>query len=188
MAGYRSSGAIFFGLKMLKAGKVELVNNLVDELKGAKSFALVNYTGLNVKAQQDLKRRLNEVGGRMVVVKNTLLKRAIEAAGLSKDAATDEILSGQTAIVLATEDAIAPIQVLGKFAKEFEFPKFKVGIVEGSFQNETNLVKLSTLPGRDALLGQVLGSLVSNLYTLVGTLQNPLQTLVYTLDQKAKQG
>ncbi len=149
---------------------------------------LVNYTGLNVKAQQDLKRRLKEAGGRMVVVKNTLLKRAIENAGLDKETSTDEILSGQTAIVLAYDDPIAPIQALGKFAKEFELPKFKVGIVEGSFQNADALNKLSILPGRDALLGQVLGSLVSNLYGLVGTLQNPLQTLVYTLDQKAKLG
>ncbi len=173
---------------MKKAEKVELVKELINTLQDAKSVVLVNYTGLNVKSQQDLKRRLKEAQSRMVVVKNTLLKRAIETAKLDVGIATDEILSGQTAIVLADNDPIAPIQVLGKFAKEFELPKFKVGIVEGSFQNETDLVKLSTLPGRDALLGQLLGSLMSNLYGLVGTLQNPLQTLVYTLDQKAKQG
>ncbi len=171
---------------MLKAGKVELVKDLVSELKSVKSFVLVNYTGLNVKAQQDLKNRLKEANGRMVVVKNTLLKRAIEAAGLPKETSTDEILAGQTAIVLATEDPIAPIQALGKFAQEFDLPKFKVGIIEGSFQNSESLVKLSTLPGRDILLGQVLGSLMSNLYGLVGTLQSPMQALVYTLNAKAK--
>jgi large subunit ribosomal protein L10 len=186
MAGHRSSGAIFFGTNMLKAGKVEMVKELTEELKSAKSFVLVNYTGLNVKAQQDLKRRLNEVNGRMVVVKNTLLKRAIESAGLDKESSTDDILAGQTAIVLASEDPIAPIQALGKFAKEFDLPKFKVGVVEGTFQDSESLVKLSTLPGRDALLGQVLGSLVSNLYGLVGTLQSPMQQLVYTLNAKAK--
>lgn len=173
---------------MLKAGKVTLVNDLVKELEVAKSFVLVNYTGLNVKAQQELKHRLNAVGGRMVVVKNTLLKRAIENAKLDTKATTDEILSGQTAIVIADEDPVAPIQALGKFAKEFDLPKFKVGVVDGSFQESEALIKISTLPSKDVLLSQVLGSLMGSLYGLVGTLNSPMQSLVATLDAKAKQG
>lgn len=170
---------------MYKAEKVTLVDNLVEELKDAKSLVLVNYTGLNVKSQQELKRRLKEVNGRMVVVKNTLLKRAIERAKLDNQMATDEILQGQTALVIADEDPIAPIQTLGKFAKETELPKFKVGVVEGSFQNSEALAKLSTLPGRDALLGQVLGALIAPEYGLVGTLQGNIQKLLFILKQKA---
>jgi large subunit ribosomal protein L10 len=170
---------------MLKAEKITLVDNLVAELKDAKSLVLINYTGLNVKAQQDLKKRLKEVGGRMVVVKNTLLKRAFASAKIDDEMATDEILSGQTALVIADEDPIAPIQVLGRFAKEQELPKFKVGIVEGTFQDSESLAKLSTLPGRDALLGQVLGALILPEYGLVGVLQGNLQKLVYILKQKA---
>lgn len=173
---------------MKKLEKVKLVEELVTELKEAKSVVLVNYTGLNVKSQQELKTRLNAVGGRMVVVKNTLLKRAIATAKLTDAEVGDDILNGQTAVVIAEDDPIGPIQALGKFAKEFELPKFKVGIVEGTFQDTASLSKLSTLPGRDVLLSQVLGSLMSNLYSLVGTLQSPLQALVYTLDQKAKKG
>jgi len=170
---------------MLKAEKVTLVDNLIAELKDAKSLVLINYTGLNVKAQQELKKRLKEVGGRMVVVKNTLLKRAIESAKINDKMATDEILSGQTAMILADEDPLAPIQVLGKFAKENELPKFKVGIVEGTFQDSESLAKLSTLPGRDALLGQLLGVLMSPEYGLLATLQGNLQKLVYVLKAKA---
>jgi large subunit ribosomal protein L10 len=170
---------------MLKAEKVTLVDNLIAELKDAKSLVLINYTGLNVKAQQELKKRLKEAGGRMIVVKNTLLKRAFTAAKIDDKMATDEILSGQTAIVLADEDPLAPIQALGKFAKERELPKFKVGIVEGVFQDSESLAKLSTLPGRDVLLGQLLGVLISPQYGLVGTLQGNLQKLVYVLKAKA---
>ena len=65
---------------MKKAEKVTLVENLTKELEDAKSVVLVNYSGLNVKGQQELKRRLKEIGGKMVVVKNTLLKRAGESA------------------------------------------------------------------------------------------------------------
>lgn len=170
---------------MKKAEKVTLVDSLTEDLKGAKSLVLVNYTGLNVKAQQELKKRLNAVDGSMVVVKNTLLKRASEAAKLDSGMVKDEVLQGQTALVIARVDPIAPIQVLGKFAKEFELPKFKVGIVDGSFQDEASLSKLSMLPGRDVLLGQLLGSLVSGMYGLVGTLQSPMQKLVYILKTKA---
>lgn len=171
---------------MLKAQKVTLVDNLIAELKDAKSLILVNYTGLNVKSQQELKKRLKEVGGRMVVVKNTLLKRAFESAKIDNKIATDEILSGQTALVIADEDPIAPIQTLGKFAKENELPKFKVGVVDGTFQDSETLIKLSSLPSRDVLLGQVLGALMSPMYGLTGTLNGNLQKLVYILDQKSK--
>lgn len=171
---------------MKKLQKVELVKNLTEELKEAKSLVLVNYSGLNVKAQQDLKSRLKEVGGRMVVVKNTLLKRAGESAKLDKNLMEDSILTGQTALILASADALAPIQVLGKFANEFDLPKFKVGVIDGSFQDEAALTILSTLPGRDALLGQLLGSLMSGMYGLVGTLSNPMQGLLYTLHNARK--
>ncbi len=171
---------------MKKAEKVLFVDNLKEELKGAKSLVLVNYAGLGVKAQQDLKSRLSEVGGKMIVVKNTLLKRAAEATGIDKEILKEEVLSGQTALVVGSDDPVAPIQVLGKFAKEFEVPKFKVGVVDGSFQDSKSLSKISNLPGRDALLGQVLGSLMGLEYGLTATLQGNLQKLVYILDQKSK--
>jgi len=170
---------------MKKAEKVFFVDNLKAELKDAKSAVLVNYAGLSVKAQQELKLRLSEVGGKMIVVKNTLLSRAAESAGFkSKD--LEGVLVGQTALIIATDDAVAPIQVLGKFAKEFEIPKFKVGMVDGSFQDSQSLSQISNLPGRDALLGQVLGTLMGLNYGLVGTLNGNLQKLVYVLDQASK--
>lgn len=171
---------------MKKADKITFVEGLTKELKDAKSLVLVNYTGLDVKAQQELKHRLNAVGSRMVVIKNTLLKRAAKEAKLDENITTDTVLSGQTALVIATEDAVAPIQVLGKFTKEFEKPKFKVGIVEGSYQDESSLLTLSTLPGRDVLLGKVLGALMAPEYGLVGTLNANMQKLVYILDQASK--
>lgn len=170
---------------MKKQDKVTFVDNLAQELQGAKSIVLVNYSGLGVVAQQDLKAKLSEVGGKLLVVKNTLLKLAGEKAKIDKDALTDTVLSGQTALLLADNDPVAPLQVLGKFAKEHETPKLKVGIIEGSFQDEASLAKLSTLPGKDVLLSQLLGSLMSNMYQLVGTLQNPMQKLVFVLNSKA---
>lgn len=171
---------------MNKQQKVKLVEDLATELKNAKSIVLINYSGLSVKAQQDLKKRLKEADSRMLVIKNTLLKRAGSQSGISDKVLTDTVLSGQTALVIGTGDPIAPIQVLGKFAKEADVPKFKMGVIEGSFQDTDMLTKLANLPGRDALLGQILGSLMSLNYGLVGALNGNLQKLVYVLDQKAK--
>ena len=165
---------------MKKAEKITLVSSLADSLREAKSVVLVNYTGLNVKTQQELKKRLKEVDGHMVVVKNTLLKRAIELAKIDDKIATDEILSGQTALIVGAKDPIAPIQILGKFAKENELPKFKVGIIDGIFQDEASLTKISTLPGRDALLGQLLGSLLSGMYGLVYLTKSDATISLYT--------
>lgn len=171
---------------MKKAEKVFFVDNLKAELKDAKSVILVNYAGLAVKPQQELKSRLSEVGGKMIIVKNTLLSRAAESAGFNNKDLEGDVLTGQTALIIATGDAVAPIQILGKFAKEFEVPKFKVGVVDGSFQNSESLNKISNLPGRDALLSQVLGTLMGPEYALVGTLNGNLQKLVYILNQASK--
>ena len=179
---------------MKKQEKIFFVENLTEELRLAKSVVLINYAGLSVKAQQELKKRLKEVGARMLVVKNTLLKRAGEAAKVDKEILTDSVLTGQTALVISEDDPIAPLGVLGKFAKEFDsgagysVPQFKVGLVEGSFQDTDALKKLSALPGKDALLGQLLAALMTPSYGLVGTLNANLEKLVYVLTTKAKGG
>jgi len=170
---------------MKKQEKIFFVENLTEELRSAKSVVLINYAGLSVKAQQELKKRLKEVGAKMLVVKNTLLKRAGEAAKVDKEILTDSVLTGQTALVISEDDPIAPLGVLGKFAKEFEVPQFKVGLVEGSFQDTEALKKLSALPGKDALLGQLLGALMSPSYGLVGTLNANMQKLLFILKSKA---
>ena len=159
---------------MKKAEKVLFVDNLTAELSSKKNFVLINYTGLTVKSQQELKKRLKEVGAKMLVVKNTLLKRASETAKLDKEILTDEILSGQTALVISEGDPISFIQVIGKFTKEFSVPQMKVGIIDGLFQNSLFLSQISILPSKDVLLSQLLGVLSGN-----------LQKLVYVLSQKA---
>lgn len=170
---------------MKKAEKTLFVDNLTAEMKSAKGLIVINYSGLNVAAQRELKDRLKEVDAKMVVVKNTLLKRAGEAAKIDKGILEDSVLTGQTALVVSGGDPVSAIQVLGRFAKEYEVPQLKVAVIEGIFQDTTSLVKISTLPGREALLGQVLGTLISSPYGLVGVLNANMQKLIYVLKSKA---
>jgi large subunit ribosomal protein L10 len=168
---------------MKKSEKTFFVDNLAEELKSASSIVLVDYAGLGVKAQQDLKKRLKKVNATMVVVKNTLLKLAGAKATLEKEILEDSVLSGPTAMVITEGDPIAPLQILAKYAKEFELPQLKVGIIDGSFQDKVNLIALSSLPSKDILAGQVVGAIAGPIYGLLGTLQGNLQKLVYILNE-----
>ena len=170
---------------MKKAEKPLFVDNLTEELKAAISLVLVDYSGLSVKLQQDLKKRLKTVGAKIVICKNTLFKLAGKQAKLDEQALSDTIIEGPSALVITEQDPIAPLQILAKFSRENSLPQFKVGIVEGKFQDKEALTTLSTLPSKDALLGQVIGSAASPLYGLIGTLEGNLQKLVYILKQKS---
>lgn len=172
---------------MKKGQKTFFVENLAEELKSANSAVLINFAGMGVKTQQDLKKRLKEIDAKMVVVKNTLFKLAGEKAKLPSETLSDSALTGQTALIITDKDPISPLQVLAEFTKEFEVPQLKVGVIEGFFQNEEELTKLSKLSGKDGLAAQVLGAIASPMYGLVGTLQGNLQKLVFVLNEAKNQ-
>ena len=171
---------------MRKQEKTFFVQNLTEELKSASSVVLVDYSGIGVKMQQDLRKRLSEVNAKMFVVKNTLFKLAGKAARVSKDVLSDTVLAGPVAVVITEHDPIAPLQTLGKFAKEFDIPQMKVGIIDGSFQDKDNLITLSKLPGKEALLAQAVGTIAQPMYGIVGVLNANMQRLVFILDKYSK--
>lgn len=173
---------------MNKQNKKDLVINLTPELKASSSIVFVNYTGLSVSLQQQLKQQLKAIDSDMVVVKNTLIKIAAKDAGLPEDVLSDEVLSGQTALILTKADPIAPIQVLGKFVKTNQIPQFKVGVIEGKFQDKEALLKISTLPSKETLYAQVVGSIMSPMSGLVGTLNGNMQKLLYVLKEVSTRG
>ena len=172
---------------MKKGQKTFFVENLAEELKSANSAVLINFAGMGVKTQQDLKKRLKEVDAKMVVVKNTLFKLAGEKAKFPNETLNDSALTGQTALIITDKDPVSPLQVLAKFTKEFEVPQLKVGVIEGFFQNEEELTKLSKLSGKDELATQVLGAIASPMYGLVGALQGNLQKLIFVLNEAKNQ-
>lgn len=173
---------------MKKLEKKLFVENLTEELIIAKSIVLIDYSGLSVKAQQELKKRLKDVGGRLIVVKNTLLKLAGKAAKLSNEILTDKVLSGPTALIISDEDPLSPLQILYKFSQEKGVLNLKVGIIENAFYDKESITKIASLPGREVLLGQLLGSLTEPKYQLVGTLNSNLQKLLYILKEVSKNG
>jgi len=170
---------------MKKTEKKSLVEKLSQSFKDAKSVILVDFTGMNIVAQNELKKRLKKVSSKLVVAKNTFIRIAAQDAKLPKEIADDKILSGQTAIILGNEDPVSPIQSAGKFASENESLKFKGGILEGAFQDKDSLVAISKLPSKEVLVGQTVGSIAGPMYALISNLQGTIQELLGTLMAKA---
>lgn len=169
---------------MNKQDKKQVVEKLTKDFTQAKSLSFIDFAGLNIVAQQTLKKELKKVQAKMLVAKNTLIKLALRDSKQPKEAEGEGILSGQTAVVLGTDDPISPIQVIGKAAGQNESIKFKAGVLEGVFQDKESLIAISKLPGKDTLVGQVVANIASPMYMLVSNLQAGVQELLATLSAK----
>ena len=183
---------------MKRSEKVKLVENLIPLLSSAKSIILTDITGIRVNDQNRLRRMMREVDAKLLVVKNTLLSRALNQISNfkfphSKDSGQailnlQSSLSGQTAIIVSQTNEVEPVQALGKIIRELDMPKLKVGVISGNIYDESALVRISKLPGREVLSAQVVGTLASPLSNLIGTLQGNLQKLLFILNIRAQGG
>ena len=154
--------------------KQPIVQAIVDDITGAQAAVLVNYCGLTVAQDTELRKQLREAGVIYKVCKNTMMKRAFEGTDFAQ---LDEYLEGPSAIAISKEDATAPARIICKFAKTAEALEVKAGVVEGTVYDAAGVAELSKIPGREELLSKLLGSL-----------QSPITNLARVLNQIAEQG
>ncbi len=166
-------------MKATKAQKQETVTALVGRLKRAPTVYLADFTGLNVAKATELRRRLRAAGVEYVVVKNTLARRALDAAEVS---GLSEHLAGPTALVLAGADPVGAARVLAEFARENEKPAIRVGLVEGKALSTDQVKRLATLPSRPELLAQLGGAFQAPMAGFLGAMQGLLQMMVGALE------
>ena len=142
--------------------KVELKQPIVDEIKasleGAQGVVVVDYRGLTVEQDTQLRKQLREAGVVYKVYKNTLVKRAIAGTEFEPMA---EVLEGPNAIAICKEDATAPARVLANFAKTADALELKCGVVEGTYYDINSIQTIATIPSREELLSKLLGSMQS---------------------------
>ena len=138
--------------------KQPIVQEIAENIKDAQSVVVVDYRGLTVAQDTELRKALREAGITYKVYKNTLVKRAI--AGTEFESLTDS-LEGPNAFAISTTDATAPARVLAEFAKKAPKLEIKAGVVEGTFYDENGMKAVSAIPSRDVLLGRLLGSMQS---------------------------
>ncbi len=158
--------------------KVELkrpiVQAIADDIKDAQSVVIVDYRGLTVAQDTELRKQLREAGVIYKVCKNTMMKRAFEGTDF---AGLEEYLEGPSAMVVSKDDATAPARIICKFAKTAEALEVKAGVVEGTVYDAAGITELSKIPSREELLSKLLGSL-----------QSPITNLARVLNQIAEQG
>lgn len=142
--------------------KVELKQPIVEEIKGyvkdASSAVLVDYRGLTVAEDTELRKKLREAGVVYKVYKNTMLNFAFEDSDYAQLSGN---LEGPTAVAFGMEDATAPARVLLECAKTMPKLEFKAGVVEGTYYDQKGIQVIATIPSRDVLISKLLGSLQS---------------------------
>jgi large subunit ribosomal protein L10 len=170
---------------MLKTEKEQIVAELAERLRASDTLILADYRGLSVSELDEVRTKLLEHGARFSVVKNTLTKRAAEAAGVET---LVELLDGPTAIAFVGEgDMVAVAKTLNETSKRTKVLEFKGGILQGTPMAASQVVELAALPPADVLQGQVLGAIVGPLNAIVGLFAAPLQDLVGLLDARVEQ-
>ena len=158
--------------------KVELKQPIVEEISGAikdaASVVVVDYRGLTVAEDTQLRKQLREAGVSYKVYKNTLVSRAVEGTEFE---GLREVLEGPSAFAISADDATAPARILAKFAKTAPKLEIKAGVVEGTFYDADGMKAIASVPSREELLSKLLGSL-----------QSPIANLARVLNQIAENG
>lgn len=158
--------------------KVELKKPIVDEIaaavKDAQSVVLVDYRGLTVEQDTQLRKQLREAGITYKVYKNTMMNFAFKGTDCE---ALLPYLEGPSAVAISTEDATAPARVLCKFAKTADALEVKGGIVEGIAYDADGIKEVAKIPSREELLSKLLGSI-----------QSPITNFARVMNQLAEKG
>ena len=142
--------------------KVELKQPIVQEIseniKDAQSVVVVDYRGLTVAEDTQLRKALREAGVTYKVYKNTMIRFAAKGTAFE---ALEPNLEGPTALAVSKEDATAPARILAEFAKKADKLEIKGGVVEDTYYDAKGMQVIATIPSREVLLGKLLGSMQS---------------------------
>ena len=140
--------------------KEEEVSSLAEKIKNAKFVLLTDYRGISVGEVTELRNTLRNANSEYKVIKNNIIKRALDANG---ESGLDEVLEGPTAVVMTEGDYLEPLKAIYKFSKDNEFYKMKGGIIEGKIVSTEELITLAKLPSRQELLGMLAGGLLGTI-------------------------
>ena len=171
---------------MKKETKEQVVADLVERLRSTETLLVADYRGLTMPQIDALRSRLLESGARFTVVKNTLTRRAAEAAGAD---ALLALLEGPSAIAFleADGDMVAAAKALADAARETRVFEIRGGVLQGRTMTAAEVESLATLPPLDILRGQVIGAIVAPVSALAGLVNAPLQNLYGLLEARIEQ-
>lgn len=149
-----------------------MVDAVAEKMKAAASIVVVDSRGLTVEQDTVLRRSLRESDIEFKVIKNSILRRAAEKAGLE---GLDDVFTGPSAVAFSNEDVVAPAKIINDFAKDAEALEIKGGAIEGAVSSKEEIVALATLPNREGLLSM-----------LLSVLQAPVRNVAYAVKAVAE--
>jgi large subunit ribosomal protein L10 len=169
-----------------KEDKQKVVDELTQRLKAADTLLVADYRGLTMPQIDALRSRLLESGARFHVVKNTLTRRAAEAAGAD---ALLALLEGPSAIAFieADGDMVAAAKAFADAARESRILEIRGGVMSGRTMTAAEVESLATLPPLEVLRGQVIGAILAPLNAIAGLINAPLQNLYGLIDARIEQ-
>ena len=166
--------------------KEEIVNNLIEDIKNTSHFYLADISGLNAEETTELRRKCFENDLKLTVVKNTLLKRALDAVEFSADE-LEQVLEGPTSLIL-TEKGNTPAKLIKEFRKKKDKPLLKGAFVEESiYIGDDKLEDLAKIKSKEELLGDLILQLQSPMNDVISSLKSGndiLAGVVKTLSEK----
>ena len=171
---------------MKKEDKEQVVKELTERLRSSDTLLVADYRGLTMPQIDALRSRLLDSGARFTVVKNTLTRRAAEAAGAD---ALLALLEGPSAIAFleADGDMVAAAKALADMARESRVLEIRGGVLQGRTMSAAEVESLATLPPTDVLRGQVLAAIIGPVTALHGLVSAPLQNLHGLIDARIEQ-
>lgn len=171
---------------MTKEQKAKVVADTVEHIERASGLYLASFPKLTVEKANKLRSKFFEVGVDYIVVKNTLLKRALEQVG-----GYDEVfpyLVNQTAVAFAYDDPIQPARILKDFIKDNEsMLNVKVCVIDKEVFDGSRLEELASLPTREDLIASIVGSIAAPAQGIVGAINGVMSGIVYAIDAIARQ-
>ena len=164
---------IFYGGEKMPSNKIleekkQVVEALAAKLQTAAAGVLVKYEGITVAEDTELRAALRKAGVEYTVMKNTLTGRACDIAGYGE---MKEHLSGMTAIAISQDDPIAPAKIMKQYADKINSFEIKAGFVDGGVLDQAGVISLAETPSKEVLIGKIMGSLQSSLYSFAYVLQ-----------------
>ena len=163
--------------------KQAFVAKLAEKLNGSVAGVVVNYQGITVADDTVLRKKLREAGVDYAVVKNTMLRRAADSAGLT---GLDGVLEGATALAVSPTDHVAAAKILCEYAEKNKNFEIKAGFVEGKTIDAKEVQELAKMPPKEVLVAKVLGGLNAPISGFANVLNANLRGLVVALNAIAE--
>ena len=151
---------------------VQILQDTTERIRDVRGLYLADFTGMSVESLSALRKKCREQQVQFRVVKNTLLRRAFNAHGIT---ALDPFLEGPTGLVFSPTSEMAPAKILADFARQHEKPRIKAAVVNGQLFDDRAIATLATLPSYEVLLSQVLGTIIAPLTTFLAAIDATLR-------------